>query len=77
MVPNEKKSVRKTIKEDCAKVEAPRLELAGVIYCNSADGVEKTTVDPPRDHGTYHGSGYTFHVFHSAGSFITGTIVEC
>ena len=39
--------------------------------------IEKTTIVPPKDQGTYADSGATVHCFYSESSFVPESIVEC
>ena len=50
--------------------KARKIEFAGTM-------IEKTTIVPPKDQGTYADSGATVHCFYSESSFVPESIVEC
>lgn len=70
-----KNSIRDALK---GKGSDNKVELAGVTLCTiTYENVERTTVNPPEDLGTYYDSGATSHVFHSMNVFEPGTLHEC
>lgn len=80
MVSRDTKPNKKGTQAVRKKEDADKEELAGIVRCTTAsDGnnMEQTTINPPKDHRTYHDSGATSHVFHSKESFVPGSIVEC
>ena len=50
--------------------KARKIKFAGTM-------IEKTTIAPPKDQGTYADSGATVHCFHSESSFVPESIVGC
>lgn len=43
----------------------------------AASVLERTTINPPKDHRTYADSGATIHIFHSVRAFVPGSIKQC
>ena len=66
-----KKPANAAVVESSKKAsKANKLEIVGA-------SVEKTTVNPPRDHSSYADSGATVHCFHSESFFVPGSLSEC